>query len=133
MSEKPEFGGLICCNPNTGEVSATEAEKGKIKATIVFDGKTIYEGGTVKPTKQCPAPTTRVGEYHSHPDKSEFSSMGPEGINQDAPSDELWVFANEMPLFLGNQEGKEYRLDITKKFDPVKGYGPPKFTVTPLP
>ena len=134
--EHPEFGGNICCDPNTGKVTATKPGQGKFeKQKEPMDGgKFIYEGGQFDPKSgdQCPAGTENVGSYHSHPDGSSFSKMGKNGINGEESSDEKWVTVNEKPLFLGNQAGKQMRLDMQRIFTPGQGYGPRNFTISNL-
>jgi len=112
-AEKPEFGGNICCNLKTKEVTATGPVKGRFEKTERFEGKFIYVGGAFDSTKAppCPKGTKVVAVYHSHPDGSKFSKLGKKGINDDNPSDELWTAYNKIPLFLGNQNGELLRLD----------------------
>ena len=134
--ERPEFGGNICCNSNTGVVSATAPTQGKFtkRPERMDDGKFIYEGGAFNPDEgeQCPRGTENVASYHSHPDGSSFSKMGKNGLNGIEPSDDKWVFKNSKPLFLGNQAGQQLRLDMIQVFTPGQGYGPMQFPITNL-
>jgi RHS repeat-associated protein len=132
----PEYGGRICCNTKTRVVSATGPIMGKFEKNPepLDGGKHLYETGEVDPEKAppCPADTIMVAAYHSHPDGSGFSKMGPDGIQEEKASDEKWVVRKNMPLFMGNQKGELMRLDHVKPTLPSGSLGKSSFPVTPL-
>ena len=135
MSEPPEYGGWICCDPKTQKVSSTAPERGEV-SKIPFDGKQIYTGGSVdtRKLKPCPHGTKPVAAYHSHPPDggandgngsgSKFSYSGDEGLTGTGNSDDKWVNLNLKPLFLGAQDGSVKRLDMHQRRGPPEPGAP---------
>jgi RHS repeat-associated protein len=100
-----EFGGRICCNKKTGDVSGT----GPIPGTWKTLAGPIWVGEEVDP-KKAPACTTLgsdwedAGFYHTHPSGSTgFSGSG---------GDVTWMWSNGgYPNFLGRMTGDPLRMD----------------------
>ncbi len=102
MSTGREFGGFVCCNTKTKEVTTTDPEHGEWKAQPLLGGRgTLYNGESLTPAKlkQCSAlgeGWVQAGYYHSHP-----SSPG-----NPSPVDVGWMNGNGgYPVYTGGSQG----------------------------
>lgn len=102
ISQKVEYGAVICKNDRTGELSAT-----KLHRSTDSDNK--VDVGLSEPNCGCPDGTTPVAYYHTHP----FDKIGAGNgtylhASQDFSDPDDKRIANDVQLvaFLGSHDGK---------------------------
>jgi len=105
-----EYGGYICCNKKTGQVSKTGPYAGSWRVGEVYidssrrisNGKEEWGTPTtgniiLDDTTHCPEGTSAVAFYHSHPDEPNLSK-----------EDLLFSKSNNLPIVGGSVSGKYY-------------------------
>ena len=129
ISRKLEYGGYICCNPDTRKVTSTGPDRGAYIITDAEGGETTTNNEKLlrramrkrykmQPTMgnvtddrntetKCPAPTVAVAFYHSHPDNGLYS-----------PGDQGYSNRKKIPVYLVTQEGTVQFISDGKPSEP---------------